>query len=197
MSFCSSWVVAGSTMSAYLAVSVRKCSLTTVKRSSRDNPSSSFSCSLTIAIGLALYTNSDLTGGSSASSPVKAAPRRQELITRIFAGCRLRTHQNRPVDGKRPDRKLQEAATDVPPRTDQGGQASNRTHGLSAAGMALNCDADPDDRRRGGRIFTCELENVIDGNARLGGGKLRRVGLRPALRVHRSRAYACRYSRDQ
>src|SRR5947209_7722876 len=72
-STCSNWLVAGSTISAYRAVSVRNRSWTTVKRSSRWSP-----CIIRPAFGdevtgLAQNTNSDLIGGSC-TSPVSAAP---------------------------------------------------------------------------------------------------------------------------
>ena len=87
-SVCSSCVVAGSTMSACRAVSVRNCSLTTVNRSSRRRPRSIFACSGATTIGFELNTNSDRIGVGSFISPVSAGPRRHWLSTGVPGGMR-------------------------------------------------------------------------------------------------------------
>ena len=77
----SSWVVAGRTMSAYRAVSVRNCSWTTVKRSSRARPRRVSSAFGTITSGFEFHTIIAATGGSRAGS-VSASPSRLMLSVR-------------------------------------------------------------------------------------------------------------------
>ena len=63
MSRFSICVVAGSTTSAYFAVSVMNCSLTTVNRSSRIKPSRVAAAFGHVDTGLPFHTNSTVTGG--------------------------------------------------------------------------------------------------------------------------------------
>ena len=73
------YVVAGSTMSAIAAVSVRNCSCTHRNRSSRAMPWRTVSDSGATAIGLVFCTSVAVTGGPaprSRGSPVRMAPMR-------------------------------------------------------------------------------------------------------------------------
>ena len=67
-SACSSMVVAGSTRSAWRAVSVRNWSWTTVNRSSRRRPASTRCWSAAITAGLLFQTYSDRMGGAMVAS---------------------------------------------------------------------------------------------------------------------------------
>ena len=71
--------MAGSTMSAKAAVSVRNCSCTQVNRSSRAKPLCTSSSSGQTIAGLVFWISSAVTGGppfSAAGSPVRIGPRR-------------------------------------------------------------------------------------------------------------------------
>ena len=70
-------------MSAYFAVSVMKCSATTVNRSSRLRPSTILLVSGDWLTGLVQNTNRLLIGGSSFISPLSAWPSRRLLTTRV------------------------------------------------------------------------------------------------------------------
>ena len=83
MSSASPAIAAGSTMSAYFAVSVRKCSATTVNRSSRCSPFTILLVSGAWLTGLVQNTNRLFSGGSSFISPVSAAPSLRLLIARV------------------------------------------------------------------------------------------------------------------
>ena len=95
-SSASMWVVAGSTMSAYLAVSVRNCSWTTVNRSSRAMPSRAFSAFGTITSGLQFHTIIARTGGCSSS---RISPSRLMFSVRgVAAGEQVGPAQRGAVD---------------------------------------------------------------------------------------------------
>ena len=62
---------------------------------------------------------------------------------------------------KRPDRHVQDAAAAVPPRADQGGQAGERTHGVTARRIAFDGDAHADHGGLRGGELARERANVI------------------------------------
>lgn len=80
-SSCSACIVAGSTMSAWRAVSVMTSSLTTVNRSSRISPSRMRFCSVPCDSGLEFQTKSDRIGGDWSS--VSQRPSSMALSTRV------------------------------------------------------------------------------------------------------------------
>ncbi len=80
-------MVAGSTTSAWAAVSVMNCSSTTTNRSGRRSPSSTRSWSGAIAAGFEFQQTNAVTGGSSPRS-VSALPSCDMLIVRTGAGRR-------------------------------------------------------------------------------------------------------------
>ena len=80
MSWCSGCIVTGRTTSAKSVVSVRRCSSTTVKRSSRARPRRTRTWFGLLAAGFALKTTIAAIGGSSIS--VSASPSRDMLTVR-------------------------------------------------------------------------------------------------------------------
>ena len=80
MSWCSGCIVTGRTTSAKSVVSVRRCSSTTVKRSSRARPRRTRTWFGLLAAGFALKTTIAAIGGSAVS--VSASPSRDMLTVR-------------------------------------------------------------------------------------------------------------------
>ena len=79
-------MVAGSTMSAKAAVSVRNCSCTQVNRSSRAKPLCTSSSSGQTIAGLVFWISMPVTGGpffSASRSPVRIGPSRDWSRSRI------------------------------------------------------------------------------------------------------------------
>ena len=71
-----------------------------------------------------------------------------------------------PIDGEVPERHLEEAAADVLPRADEGGQRADGADRLAAAGVAFQRDADADDRGLRGCEFLGELPDFVGLDAR-------------------------------
>ncbi len=88
MSSISAPIDAGSTMSAYEAVSEMKCSAETRNRSSRIRPWTILSVSGACVTGFEFQHIIDLMGGSSGISPTSARPICRLLMTRVPSGMR-------------------------------------------------------------------------------------------------------------
>jgi hypothetical protein len=57
--------------------------------------------------------------------------------------------------------QLQHPTANAAPRTDEGRQTRSSTHGLAAACMAFNRDANADHARLGGSVFTRKCPDVL------------------------------------
>ena len=134
MSSASPAMADGRMMSAYFAVSVMKCSATTVNRSSRFSPSTILLVSGDWLTGLVQKTNMLLIGGSSFISPLSACAEPQ-IVDDARAGLDpVGPRGLDPVDREVPQRQLQHAAADVTPRSGECRKAVDGASGLCAAG---------------------------------------------------------------
>ena len=137
-------------MSAKSAVSVMRCSSTTVNRSSRARPACTRVWSGLLAAGFASNTTIAATGGSSNS--VSASPRRDMLIVRAGGVGRSAGTATRPelMPPKCAARHAQDAAADVPEVARERGQREHRAHGRAGTAVPLQAEAEAD--RSGARV---------------------------------------------
>ena len=176
-SSASMWVVAGSTMSAYLAVSVRNCSWTTVNRSSRAIPARAVSALGTITSGFEFHTIIARTGGCSSS---RISPSRLMFKVRTAAtGEQVGARQRLPVDQfvlPRSDASEQPAA-ELGPGAGERRQAGQRAVEHRPVLVVLGADQGADRGRSGGGVPARQLLDHIGRHAaRLGGPGGRPVG---------------------
>ena len=198
MSFCSSWVVAGRTMSAYLAVSVRKCSLTTVNRSSRSRPLLEFGLLGHHGHGVGVVDEQRLDRRIEAEFAGQRRPKPPlNSAHASFPAARSGRISISPFNRKGPDRKLKQTAADMLPGADQSGrQAIARTVWPPPA---CRSTATPMRTTAGGsgRVFPRQFENIVDRNAGLLRRRTQAYRSTPVPPVHRSRRCVCRCSRGR
>ena len=159
MSWCSGCIVTGRTTSAKSVVSVRRCSSTTVKRSSRARPRRTRTWFGLLAAGFALKTTIAAIGGSAVS--VSASPSRDMLTVRAGGAGRSGGETTLATGNG----KWSLVSDSAPPPTWRQSPVTAgmaRTARMAAPGAAVALQAEPEPDRRRSRVGEPPAERADD-----------------------------------